>query len=232
MNIQENIRKVINEMRASSKTLSKNPIKYYFLNFLDQKKININGIYLHPLFLDDYIEWTVENPNDYSYSKWVIKDELQNEFKFFCNITNVDFERYRYKSSVVSEIPNNCYISENDKTAMNEAGKRIKKIRFEGQVNTYEFDFNYERFSVYTSNGEVDIDVYGHITNLKITENQSGYKWEPNPKTFISEMSEDDYDSWRDELYNILSPMYNILSGNRRFYDNEYDYFDLTIIPL
>lgn len=232
MNLQENIRKVINEMRASSEMLSKNPIKYYFLNFLDQKKININGIYLHPLFLDDYIEWTVENPNDYSYNKWVIKDELQNEFKFFCNITNVDFERYRYKSSVVSEIPNNCYISENDKTAMNEAGKRIKKIRFEGIVNTYEFDFNYERFSLYSSNSEIDFDVYGYITNLKIIENQSGYKWEPNPKTFLSEMSEDDYDLWRDEQYNILSPMINIFRGNRRFYDEELDYLDLTIIPL
>lgn len=232
MNLQENIRKVINEMRASSEMLSKNPIKYYFLNFLDQKKININGIYLHPLFLDDYIEWTVENPNDYSYNKWVIKDELQNEFKFFCNITNVDFERYRNKSSVVSEIPNNCYISENDKTAMNEAGKRIKKIVFEGRDNTYEFDFNYERFSVYSSNGEIDFDVYGYITNLKITENQSGYKWETNLKTFISEMSEDDYDLWRDEQYNILSPMINIFSGNRRFYDEELDFLDLTIIPL
>ena len=232
MNLQENIRKVINEMRASSEMLSKNPIKYYFLNFLDQKKININGIYLHPLFLDDYIEWTVENPNDYSYNNLVIKDELQNEFKFFCNITNVDFERYRYKSSVVSEIPNNCYISENDKTAMNEAGKRIKKIRFEGQDNTYEFDFNYERFSVDSSNSELDFDVYGYITNLKITENQSGYKWEPNPKTFISEMSEDDYDLWRDEQYNILARMINIFRGNIRFYDEELDYLDITIIPL
>lgn len=232
MNLQENIRKVINEMRASSEMLSKNPIKYYFLNFLDQKKININGIYLHPLFLDDYIQWTVENPNDYSYNNWVIKDELQNEFKFFCNITNVDFERYRNKSSVVSEIPNNCYISENDKTAMNEAGKRIKKIVFEGRDNTYEFDFNYERFSVYSSNGEIDFDVYGYITNLKITENQSGYKWETNLKTFISEMSEDDYDLWRDEQYNILSPMINIFRGNIRFYDEELDFLDLTIIPL
>jgi len=232
MNLQKHIRKVINEMKLPSGTLSKNPIKYYFVNFLDQKKLNFKGIYLHPLFLDDFIKWTVENPNDYSYNNWVIKDELENEFKFFCNMTNVNYERYHYRSSMVSEIPNNCYVSENDKMAIDEAGKRIKKIMFKGSDNTYEFDFNYEKFRVYTDSNGVDFDVFGHMTNLKITDNQSGYKRDANPKTFIPEMSEDDYDIWRDEQYDILTPMFNVLSGNKRFYNNEYDYVDLTIIPL
>jgi hypothetical protein len=232
MNIQKTIRKVINEMRASSETLSKNPIKYYFLNFLDQKKIHFDGLYLHPLFLDDSIKWTVENPNDYSYNNWVIKDYLQNEFKFFCDITNVDFKWYRSKSSVVSEIPNNCYISENDKMVIDEAGKRIKRIMFKGRDNSYEFDFNYEKFRVYTDSGGLDFDVFGYMTNLKITDNQRGYKRDGNPKTFIPEMSEYDYDIWRDKQYMILSPMFNVLSGNKRFYNNEYNYVDLTIIPL
>jgi hypothetical protein len=232
MNIQKTIRKVINEMRASSETLSKNPIKYYFLNFLDQKKIHFNGLYLHPLFLDDFIKWTIENPKDYSYNDWVIKEHLQNEFKFFCDITNVNYERYHYRSSAISETPNNCYISENDKMAIDEAGKRIKRIMFKGEDNSYEFDFSYERFRTYTDSGGVDFDVFGHMTNLKITENQSGYSYDANPKTFISEMSEYDYDLWIDEQYMILSPMFNVLGSNRRFYDNDYDYVDLTIIPL
>ena len=232
MNIQKHIRKVINEMKLPSGTLSKNPIKYYFVNFLDQKKIHFDGLYLHPLFLDDFIKWTVENPNDYSYNFWIIKEHLQKEFKFFCDITNTNYERYHYRSSMVSEIPNNCYISENDKTAIDVAGKRIKKIMFKGRDNSYEFDFNYERFRVYTDSGGVDFDVFGYMTNLKITENRSGYEWEANPKTFISEMSEYDYDLWRDEQYTILAPMFNVLSSNKRFYDNDYDYVDLTIIPL
>jgi hypothetical protein len=233
MNLQKHIRKVINEIRLSSETLSKNPIKYYFVNFLDQKKIHFDGLYLHPLFLDDFIKWTVENPNDYSYNNWVIKDELENEFKFFCNMTNVNYERYHYRSSVVSEIPNNCYVSENDKMVIDEAGKRIKKIMFKAQDNSYEFDFNYERFRVHTTYGSVvDFDVFGYITNLKITENQSGYEWDANPKTFISEMSEYDYGLWRDEQYDILTPMFNVLNSNRRFYNNQYDYVDLTMIPL
>jgi hypothetical protein len=232
MNIQKHIRKVINEMKLPSGTLSKNPIKYYFVNFLDQKKIHFDGLYLHPLFLDDFIKWTVENPNDYSYNFWVIKEHLEKEFKFFCDITNTNYERYHYRSSMVSEIPNNCYVSENDKMVIDEAGKQIKKIMFKGRDNSYKFDFNYERFRVYTDSGGVDFDVFGHMTNLKITENKSGYEWDANPKTFISEMSFYDYDLWRDEQYMILSPMFNVLSSNRRFYDNDYDYVDLTIIPL
>ena len=180
MNIQKTIRKVINEIKLPSETLSKNPIKYYFVNFLDQKKIHFDGLYLHPLFLDDFIRWTIENPKDYSYNDWVIKDYLQNEFKFFCDITNA----------------------------------------------------NYERFRTHADSNGVDFDVFGRMTNLKITDNKSGHKRDGNPKTFISEMSEDDYDMWRDKQYMILSPMFNVLGSNRRFYDNDYDYVDLTMIPL
>ena len=42
-------------------------------------------------------------------------------------------------------------------------------------------------------------------------------------------MTESDYDLWKEELHTILLPMYNIFFNNPRFYNNEYDYFELGL---
>jgi hypothetical protein len=96
----------------------------------------------------------------------------------------------------------------------------------------YEFDFDYKTTHVTTNDPEVEVCVYGNITNLIKTDRQSDEKTnreEISPKYFISDMTESDYDLWKEELYNILLPMYNIFFNNPRFYNNEYDYFELVL---
>ena len=76
----------------------------------------------------------------------------------------------------------------------------------------------------------MEVYVYGNITNLIKTDFQDNLErtLERN-ESFISDMTESDYDEWKEELHNILHPMYNIFVNNPRFYNNEYDYFELGL---
>ena len=99
-----------------------------------------------------------------------------------------------------------------------------------GIRHRYEFDFNYETTHVTTSDPEVEVYVYGNITNLIKTDLQNNLERTLERKeSFISDMTESDYDEWKEELHTILLPMYNIFVNNPRFYNNEYDYFELVL---
>ena len=69
MNLQEQIRKVLNEEIIS---LKDNPVKYYYYNYLKKEPIEFKGLYLVPKWTGEKIEWKVKNPNNYSYSKSVL----------------------------------------------------------------------------------------------------------------------------------------------------------------
>jgi hypothetical protein len=42
-------------------------------------------------------------------------------------------------------------------------------------------------------------------------------------------MLDSDYDHWKEALYDILQPMYNIFVNNPRIFDNRYDYINLGL---
>ena len=229
MNLQENIRRILIEERTDPK---ENPVKYYYYNYLNENPIEFEGLFLVPKWTGLHIKWKVENPNDYSYSKSVLTQVLDEEFKSFCDMTNTDFNKYKHFASWMKNIRNNCYVSEEDRKRLNDNGKQIKHIDFSGIRHRYEFDFNYETTHVTTSDPEVEVYVYGNITNLIKTDLQDNSEQtlkKVNPRHFISDMTESDYDLWKEELYNILLPMYNVFVNNPRFYNNEYDYFELVL---
>jgi hypothetical protein len=229
MNLQENIRRILIEERTDPK---ENPVKYYYYNYLNENPIEFEGLFLVPKWTGLQIKWKVENPNDYSYSKSVLTQVLYDEFKSFCDMTNTDFNKYKHFASWMKNIRNNCYVSEEDRKRLNDNGKQIKHIDFSGIRHRYEFDFNYETTHVTTSDPEVEVYVYGNITNLIKTDLQDNSEQtlkKVNPRHFISDMTESDYDLWKEELYNILHSMYNIFVNNPRFYNNDYDYFELGL---
>ena len=229
MNLQENIRRILREERTDPK---ENPVKYYYYNFLNETPIEFKGLFLVPKWTGLHIKWKVENPNDYSYSKTILTQVLDDEFKSFCDMTNTDFNKYKYFASWIINIRNNCYVSEEDRKRLNDNGKQIKHIDFSGVDYRYEFDFDYKTTHVTTNDPEVDVHVYGNITNLIKTDIQDNLERtlkKVNLRHFISDMTESDYDLWKEELHTILLPMYNIFYNNPRFYNNEYDYFELGL---
>ena len=229
MNLQENIRRILREERTDPK---ENPVKYYYYNYLNENPIEFEGLFLVPKWTGLQIKWKVENPNDYSYSKSVLTQVLDEEFKSFCDMTNTDFNKYKHFASWMKNIRNNCYVSEEDRKRLNDNGKQIKQIDFSGIRYRYEFDFDYKTTHVTTNDPEVEVYVYGNITNLIKTDLQDNSEQtlkKVNPRHFISDMTESDYDLWKEELYNILLPMYNVFVNNPRFYNNDYDYFELGL---
>jgi hypothetical protein len=219
------IRHILKEERIS---LKNDPLKYYYYNYLNEEPIEYKGIYLVPKWTGERIEWEVDNPNDYSYAKELLNDVLLEEFESFCKLSNTDF-KYRHNSSWMENIPNGCYISKKDRKDIDRHGKQIQKIKFTGDDSRYVFNFDYERTSITCFYSEIAIYVYGNIPNLIQTNLNGGGTYPVNPRHFISDMTDIDYDIWKEELFNILKDIYVVLTQNPRIYDDRMDYLDLGL---
>ena len=220
------IRHILKEEKVS---LKNDPLKYYYYNYLNREPIEYKGIYLVPKWTGERIEWEVDNPNDYSYGKVLLNDVLLEEFESFCKLSNTDFHKYRHNSSWMENIPNGCYISKKDRKDIDRHGKQIQKIKFTGEDNRYMFNFDYERTSITCFSSEIEIYVYGNIINLIKTNLNGGGTYPVNPIHFISDMTDGDYDLWKEELFNILKDIYVVLTQNPRIYDDRMDYLDLGL---
>jgi hypothetical protein len=220
------IRHILKEEKVS---LKNDPLKYYYYNYLNEEPIEYKGIYLVPKWTGERIEWEVENPNDYSYGKELLNDVLRDEFESFCKLSNTDFHKYRHNSSWMENIPNGCYISKKDRKDIDRHGKQIQKIKFTGDDSRYVFNFDYERTSITCFSSEIEIYVYGNIPNLIKTNLNGGGTYPVNPRHFISDMTDSDYDLWKEELFNILKDIYFVLTQNPRIYDDRMDYLDLGL---
>lgn len=220
------IRHILKEEKVS---LKNDPLKYYYYNYLNEEPIEFKGIYLVPKWTGERIEWEVDNPNDYSYGKAVLNDVLYEEFESLCKLSNTDFYKYRHNSSWMEKIPNGCYISKKDRKDIDRYGKQIQKIKFTGEDNRYMFNFDYERTSITCFSSEIEIYVYGNITNLIKTNFNGGGTYPVDPRHFISDMTDGDYDLWKEKLFNILKDIYFVLTQNPRIYDDRIDYLDLGL---
>lgn len=220
------IRHILKEEKVS---LKNDPLKYYYYNYLNEEPIEYKGIYLVPKWTGERIEWEVDNPNDYSYGKVLLNDVLLEEFESFCKLSNTDFHKYRHNSSWMENIPNGCYISKKDRKDIDRHGKQIQKIKFTGDDSRYVFNFDYERTSITCFSSEIEIYVYGNIPNLIQTNLNGGGTYPVNPRHFISDMTDIDYDIWKEELFNILKDIYVVLTQNPRIYDDRLDYLDLGL---
>jgi hypothetical protein len=224
--IRQHIKRVLNEEKIS---LKKDPVKYYYYNYLNEQPIEFKGLILVPNWDEEMIKWEVENPNDYSYSRIILKEVIQDEFKSFCSMTHIDYAKYYQYACWMENIPNGCYISKKDRKEIDKHGEQIKQIKFEGLDSRYVFNFDYERTIIESYGSEIDILVIGDIRNLIKTNLNRGGTYPVNPRDFISDMTDSDFDLWKEELFNILKDIYNIITANPRIYDNRMDYLDLGL---
>lgn len=224
--IRQHIRRVLNEEKIS---LKNDPVKYFYFNYLNKEPIEFKGLILVPNWDEETIKWGVENPNDYSYSRVILKEVIQDEFKSFCSMTNTDYANYYQYACWIENIPNGCYISKQDRKNIDKHGEQIKQVKFVGLDSRYRFDFDYEETIIESFGSEIDILVIGDIINLIQTNLNGGGTYPVNPRHFISDMTDSDYDLWKEELFNILKDIYGVLTTNPRIYDNRMDYFDLGL---
>jgi hypothetical protein len=224
--IRQHIKRVLNEEKNS---LKNNPVKYYYYNFLNEQPIEFEGLILVPNWDEEIIKWGVENPNDYSYSRVILKEVIQDEFKSFCSMTNTDYAKYNQYACWIKNIPNGCYISKQDRKDIDRHGKQIQQIEFTGEDSGYMFNFDYEKTIIESYGSEINILVIGNIPNLIKTNLNGGKTYPLNPRHFISDMTDDDYELWKEELFNILKDIYVVLTQNPRIYDNRMDYLDLGL---
>jgi hypothetical protein len=66
--------------------MDKNRLLRLFLKDLNPP-VNVNGLILHANLNDDSIEWKIENPNDLSYSNFVVDGHLEEMFYNFMVMT-------------------------------------------------------------------------------------------------------------------------------------------------
>ena len=227
MSLRQHIRRVLNEEKIS---LKNNPVKYFYFNYLNEEPIKFKGLILVPNWDEEMIKWEVENPNDYSYSRVILKEVIQDEFKSFCSMTNTDYAKYNQYACRIENIPNGCYISKQDRKDIDKHGEQIKQVKFVGLDSSYMFNFDYERTIIESFGNEIDILVIGDIRNLiKTIHDETEETYPVDPRHFISDMTDSDFDLWKEELFNILKDIYGIIMANPRIYDNEYDYLNLNI---
>jgi len=227
MSLRQHIRRVLNEEKIS---LKNDPVKYFYFNFLNEEPIEFKGLILVPNWDEEMIKWEVENPNDYSYSKVILKEVIRDEFRFFCSMTNTDYAKFNHYACWMENIPNGCYISKQDRKDIDKHGEEIKQVKFIGVDSRYMFNFDYEKTIIEAHGTEINILVLGNIRNLiKTNYNETGGTYPVNPRHFIMGMTDSDYDLWKEELFNILKDIYNIITTNSRMYDNEYDWLDLSM---
>ena len=227
MSLRQHIKRVLNEEKIS---LKNDPVKYFYFNFLNEEPIEFKGLILVPNWDEEMIKWEVENPNDYSYSKVILKEVIREEFESFCSMTKTDYAKFNHYACWMENIPNGCYISKQDRKDIDKHGEEIKQVKFIGKDSRYMFNFDYEKTIIEAHGTEINILVLGNIRNLiKTNYNETGGTYPVNPRHFIMDMTDTDYDLWKEELFNILKDIYNIITTNSRIYDNEYDYLDLSI---
>lgn len=227
MVLRQHIKKVLNEEKIS---LKNNPVKLFYYNFLNEQPIEFKGLFLVPKWDEEMIKWEVENPNDYSYNRAIFREVIQGEFETFCKMTNTDYNKYNQYACWLEYIPNGCYISKQDRKDIDKHGEQIKQVKFIGVDSRYMFNFDYKKTLIETFGNEIDILVLGDIRNLIQTKyDETGETYPVDPRHFISDMTDSDYDLWKEELFNILRNIYNIITTNPRMYDNGYDYLDLSM---
>ena len=215
MSLRQHIRRVLNEEKIS---LKNDPVKYFYFNFLNEEPIEFEGLFLVPKWDEEMIKWEVENPNDYSYSKVILKEVIRDEFRFFCSMTKTDYAKFNHYACWMENIPNGCYISKQDRKDIDKHGEEIKQVKFIGKDSRYMFNFDYEKTIIEAHGTEINILVLGNIRNLiKTKYDETGGTYPVNPRHFIMDMTDTDYDLWKEELFNILKDIYNIITTMQYF---------------
>jgi hypothetical protein len=223
--------KLNESIRLTENKKLENPIEFFYTNFLNRKPIEYKGIILQPTYLgfEDVLIWSIKNPEDYSYNCELLKELIIDDFRDFCSMTNLDFYGLFKKVNIISNMPEDrYYLNEKDKNYVEGILKNKKTLEFSDKKYVYSLNFNYIKniFDVYMD--VIEITTYGKVNGFKVNI-KTGEKTKIEP-TFLDEMSDAEYDSYREWQYDYFySEVISYLQQNPRFFDSGIDMFSLQM---
>ena len=222
----------INESNEKKKI--KTPIRYFYLNFINEEPIEYKGITLRPTYhqSEDIITWEIENPEDHSFNGELIKELIVNEFREFCSLIGLDFYNLYRQTNLIENMPNGrFYLNKRDKNFIETTLKNKNYLEFEINGSEYMLNFEYKNFGIHINHDIIEFGTSGYFHGVKI-ESDTGEEKELDYK-FIEEMSDRDYDEFREWLYNnFYYEIMTRLRQNPRFYDDRVDMWDFSLQPL
>jgi hypothetical protein len=208
-----------------------NPIEFFYTNFLNRKPIEYKGLILQPTYhrFQNVLTWSIENPEDYSYNGELLKELIIDEFKVFCSMVNLNFYELYKKVNILTNLPQGrYYLNEKDKNYVEGILKNKKTLEFSDKKYVYSLNFNYIKniFDVYMD--VIEITTYGKVNGFKVNL-ETGEKTKIEP-TFLDEMSDAEYDNYREWQYDdFYSEVMIYLRQNPRFFESRVDMFDLQL---
>ena len=228
----DNLGNVINESNKNKKL--ENPIRYFYLNFINEEPIEYKGITLRPTYhqSEDIITWKIKNPEDHSFNGELIKELIVNEFREFCSLVGLDFYNLYRQTNIIKNMPNGrFYLNKRDKNFIETTLKNKNYLEFEINGSEYMLNFEYKNFGIHINHDIIEFGTSGYFHGVKI-ESDTGEEKELDYK-FIEEMSDRDYDEFREWLFNnFYYEIMTRLRQNPRFYDDRVDMWDFSLQPL
>ena len=238
MNLQENIRRILNEetQRISNEQL----IEIFYSRLTKQGKLNFNGIILIPELEDEgqkRIIFNIDNPNDVSYSQAVIENYIDNSFNKFIKIFGLDRFKIQFKldSYLIVNTPEEFYINKTDYDNIRQSIVNVKKFRikyFNKKVDLIgDVKLGSDEFWVNGDSNEINLNIQARLTNFKLTnnDNQVTELSDDELNDFLNEGSNGDkyIDYVQDELYDeAMNYIWNMTTVTDQ--DNMYINVDLV----
>jgi hypothetical protein len=208
--------------------MNKNKLLRLFLKDLNPP-VNVNGLILHAqLKSDDYIEWDIENPNDVSYSNFVVDGHLEEMFYNFMVMTGTKdspewgsniYEKYCRVGNV-----RYFYINQELRQKINDKCSDFTSIELHDEEK-----LNSECYVLNWDIGYEDSEMFNFYLSLELT----------NPKINDEEVDDDTLDEFiKNFIYNEtsqeqeLEAVWHIITeiiDNKNMYDSTYMYSNAVI---
>jgi hypothetical protein len=207
----------------------------YFHKFL-KPLYDFHGLTLKPNFLpnEELIRWSVENPQDKSYTMETLIAFTEELFLTFCNLVGSSelyyqgfgssFYRENRKNACSFEQPDNYYyINKSDDQKILDSIKQITKIDYK---KVFYSDVECTYVNIYPSE---DFTVTIGIKLLNPHNKQHSKLINTGLKDTILELVEDS-DFYGNYVYDLFSPVLNIIRNRPLLFSDEWMYFTPDII--
>ena len=207
--------------------MNKDKLLRLFLKTIDTP-LNINGLLLYPQLNKDSIEWEIENPNDISYSNFVVDGHLEESFYEFMVMTGTKdlpawgkdiYEKYCRVGNV-----RYFYINQELRDEINNKCSEFTSIelyddeKLDSECYVMNWDIGYE-----------DSEMFNFYLSLELT----------NPKIDTVDVDNEPlYDFIQNFTYNdtaqeqeldVVWPIISLIIDNKNMYDNTYMYSNAVI---
>jgi hypothetical protein len=207
--------------------MNKDKLLRLFLKTIDTP-LNINGLLLYPQLNEDSIEWDIENPNDISYSNFVVDGHLEESLYDFMVMTGTKdlpewgkdiYEKYCRVGNV-----RYFYINQELRQKINDKCSDFTSIELHDEEK-----LNSECYVLNWDIGYEDSEMFNFYLSLELT----------NPKINDEEVDDDTLDEFiKNFIYNEssqeqeLDAVWHIITeiiDNKNMYDNTYMFSNAVI---